>query len=151
MFCMTGFKPKARDKKAGAGDSCFFQYLCGESVFAGRSAQFLPAVRFRRSLFGFADDAADSLRQSPLASIPKLSLPDAPRRIRRPGSRYSGVGSFVSRSLENGGNSHGAISITGRARALPINEILYQCCSHHLTISSTHQQGGSPTPVDAIL
>ena len=64
IFCRyTGFKPEGKNK-AGVVDSCFIVPL-RRKRFAGRSAQFLPAPCFRRSLFRFADDAADSLRQSP--------------------------------------------------------------------------------------
>lgn len=59
----TGFEPEGKNK-AGVVDSCFIVLLRRER-FTGRSAQFLPAPCFRRSLFRFADDAADSLRQSP--------------------------------------------------------------------------------------
>ena len=64
FFCRcTGFEPEGKNK-AGVVDSCFIVSLRRER-FTGRSAQFLPAPCFRRSLFRFADDAADSLRQSP--------------------------------------------------------------------------------------
>ena len=64
IFCRyTGFEPEGKNK-AGVVDSCFIVPL-HRKHFAGRSAQFLPAPCFRRSLFRFADDAADSLRQSP--------------------------------------------------------------------------------------
>ena len=64
IFCRyTGFEPEGKNK-AGVVDSCFIVPL-RRKRFAGRSAQFLPAPCFRRSLFRFADDAADSLRQSP--------------------------------------------------------------------------------------
>ena len=64
IFCRyTGFEPEGKNK-AGVVDSCFIVPL-RRKRFARRSAQFLPAPCFRRSLFRFADDAADSLRQSP--------------------------------------------------------------------------------------
>ena len=64
FFCRyTGFEPEGKNK-AGVVDSCFIVSLRRER-FTGRSAQFLPAPCFRRSLLRFADDAADSLRQSP--------------------------------------------------------------------------------------
>ena len=64
IFCRyTRFEPEGKNK-AGVVDSCFIVPL-RRKRFAGRSAQFLPAPCFRRSLFRFADDAADSLRQSP--------------------------------------------------------------------------------------
>ena len=63
FFRYTRFEPEGKNK-AGVVDSYFIVPL-RRKRFAGRSAQFLPAPCFRRSLFRFADDAADSLRQSP--------------------------------------------------------------------------------------
>ena len=55
--------PKVRIKQESLTPALFLPLR--RKRFAGRSAQFLPAPCFRRSLFRFADDAADSLRQSP--------------------------------------------------------------------------------------
>ncbi len=142
-------KARERVKKAGAGGSCLF--MCGESVLP---EGVLNSCRLRA--FGARCSVSQMTLRTVCVSPPSHQFRNWPCQTLRAvipgsGSRYSGVGSIVSRPRKNGGNAHGAISITGRARALPINEILCQCCSHHLTISSTHQQGGSPTPVEAIL
>ena len=34
LLCIAGFEPEF-EEKAGVPDSCFFQYLCGESVLSG--------------------------------------------------------------------------------------------------------------------
>ena len=151
IFCRyTGFESEGKNK-AGVVDSCFIVPL-RRKRFAGQSAQFLPAPCFRRSLFRFADDAADSLRQSPPHQFRNRSCQTC-RCSFRNREADTPMWAPAYHNSENASQTRmAAISITGRARALPINEILlYQCCSHHLTISSTHQQGGSPIPVDAIL
>ena len=150
IFCRyTGFEPEGKNK-AGVVDSCFIVPLA-ESVLPGGVLN-----SSRRRAFGaryfVSQMTLRTVCVSPPASIPKQVLPNVPLFVPKPGSRYSDVGSGVSQFRKRSANAHDGYLNNRSGSALPINEILlYQCCSHHLTISSTHQQGGSPTPVDAIL
>lgn len=143
------FNPRARIKQESLTPALL--YPCAESVLPGGVLN-----SSRRRAFGaryfVSQMTLRTVCVSPPASIPKQVLPNVPLFVPKPGSRYSDVGSGVSQFRKRLANTHGGYLNNRSGSALPINEILlYQCCSHHLTISSTHQQGGSPTPVEAIL
>ncbi len=141
--------PRARIKQESLTPALL--YPCTESVLPGGVLN-----SSRRRAFGaryfVSQMTLRTVCVSPPASIPKQVLPNVPLFVPKPGSRYSDVGSGVSQLRKRSANAHGGYLNNRSGSALPINEILlYQCCSHHLTISSTHQQGGSPIPVEAIL
>ena len=141
--------PKVRIKQESLTPALL--YPCAESVLPGGVLNSSQRRAFGARYF-VSQMTLRTVCVSPPASIPKQVLPNVPLFVPKPGSRYSDVGSGVSQFRKRSANAHDGYLNNRSGSALPINEILlYQCCSHHLTISSTHQQGGSPTPVEAIL